>query len=295
MQGVILAGGSGTRLSPLTQSVNKHLLPLYDKPMIYYPLTTLILAGVDSITIVTNVQDIESFKKLLGDGSEFGIEIRFSVQDSAIGLPDAIRSSKEFLQIGETILVILGDNIFYGSGLGRKLKTKFESDKCHIFTVSLPNPENFGVLKSDAKGNPIEIIEKPTNFISNEVVTGLYHFPNSVFNGIDNLEYSSRGELEISDLINDYLFKNQLKVHKLERGTIWFDGGTVSSLSNASEYVKLSQDRLAKIIGSPHEAALISNKISSITFSKLIAESPNSHYWDNLRKLSLTQFAAEKS
>jgi glucose-1-phosphate thymidylyltransferase len=282
VQGILLAGGSGSRLSPLTKVVNKHLLPIFDKPMIYYPLTTLILAGVTELVVVTNPDSLTPIRSLLGTGEDFGIQISVVPQESAKGLPDAILAAKETLKPGNPFLVILGDNFFYGAGMGRNLRQKFSLHAAGVFTVEVPNPEEFGVIEFDEFNSPVQIHEKPKEYVSKFVVPGFYHFPWGVFNEIEKLQISSRNEYEIVDLLNYYLHQNLLEIEFMDRGTVWFDGGTTHSLMQVSEFVQNTQNRLGKLIGSPHEAAVITGLMDSSRLSEVKSASPDSGYWNML-------------
>ncbi len=236
-KGIILAGGSGTRLSPLTKSVNKQLLPIHDKPMIFYPLSVLMLANIREVLMIVNPGQIISFKALLGDGSRFGIKIDYKVQDKPRGLPDAFNLGKSFIK-NENIALILGDNFFYGQSLTKKLeKSSNHKNGATIFLKEVTMPKNYGVAK--IKKKRIEkIVEKPKKFISNQAITGLYFFDKNVSNYASKLKPSKRGELEITDLIKKYKQINKLKFELIGRGAIWSDAGKIEDLTNVSNYVK---------------------------------------------------------
>ena len=236
-KGIILAGGSGTRLSPLTKSTNKQLLPVHDKPMIFYPLSVMMLANIRKILMIVNPGQIESFKNLLGNGSRFGIDIKYKIQDKPRGLPDAFNLGRAFIN-KENVALILGDNFFYGQSLTKKLeKSSSYSSGATIFLKEVNEPENYGVAK--IRKNKIDkIIEKPKKFISSNAITGLYFFDKNVCNYASKLKPSKRGELEITDLINEYKKKNKLKFEIIGRGAIWSDAGKIEDLSNISNYVK---------------------------------------------------------
>lgn len=285
MNGLILAGGLGSRLDPITKGVNKHMLPIYDKPMIYYPLTTLILAGVRRVVIVTNLGSISQFQNLLGDGQELGIEIRVVPQETSDGLPSAIRAGLIGGKIDSGVQVILGDNVFHGIGMGRNLKNLESLNNAGIFSISVRNPQDFGVIKYGEEGHVADIIEKPIEFISNSVIPGIYYFPSGLLDRIEMLKKSSRGEYEIVDLLKTYLKDNLLMITKLNRGTSWYDGGTVESLNQAANFVKTTQERLGQLVGSPHEAALNQGFISESKLAKQIKAMPLSPYWENLSKV----------
>ena len=285
MNGLILAGGQGSRLDPITKGVNKHMLPIFDKPMIYYPLTTLILAGVKRVIVVTNLSSISQFENLLGNGQEFGIEIRVVPQATSDGLPSAIRAGLIGGKVETGVQVILGDNIFHGIGMGRNLKKLESLTNSGIFSISVRNPQDFGVLKFGDNGHVMDIIEKPSSFISNSVIPGMYYFPSGLLKRIELLKKSGRGEYEIVDLLRTYLNDNLLTITELNRGTSWYDGGTVESLNQAANFVKTSQERLGQLVGSPHEAALNQGFITEGELTKLIKEMPPSPYWENLAKV----------
>ena len=239
-KGIILSGGLGTRMSPITKSVNKQLLPIYDKPLIYYPLSILMLAGIKDILIIVNKGSINQFKKILLNGENLGIKIRYAEQDKPRGIPDAFKIGKNF--IGEdNVALILGDNFFYGQSLSDQIKELIKKKNC-IVTVQNKKPQNYGVVKFKNK-KIIDILEKPKKFISNTIVTGLYVYENNCINIAEKLKPSKRGELEISDL-NSYLIKrNKLQSINLGRGSVWLDTGTPDDLLKASEFVKLIEDR----------------------------------------------------
>jgi len=279
MHGFLLAGGTGSRLSPTTRSVNKHLLPVYDKPMIYYPLTTLLLTGITQVTVVTNSSSVNQFRDLLGEGEEFGISISYAVQKNADGLPGAILSALETNRSIEDSLTVLGDNIFHGAGLGRNLGQLNVPNRANVLAIEVKNPEDFGVAIIDKSNRVIDLVEKPLTLISSLAIPGYYYLPKGALSEISSLKKSARGELEITDLLKIYLAKDLLTVHILDRGSSWFDGGTISSLMQASEFVKNSQFRLGQLIGSPHEAAMALNLISPRQVKELCLNNPNSEYW----------------
>lgn len=253
MKGVILAGGSGTRLHPLTKVISKQLLPVFDKPMIYYPLTTLILAGVSQVLIITRPEDSDSFKALLGDGSDLGIEIAYAHQEKPAGLAQAPLIAEKFLN-GEGFCLILGDNLLYGSGLGRKLQNLDSSKGATVFAYKVNDPAQYGVIELDSSGKPISIEEKPKEPKSDFAIPGLYFFDNKIVEICRNLRPSHRGELEITDALKEYLTRNELTVQVLPIGTAWLDMGSFDSLLEAGEFVHIVQSRQSILIGDPATA-----------------------------------------
>jgi len=254
MKGIILAGGTGSRLFPSTISVSKQLLPVYDKPMIYYPISTLMLAGVREILIITTPQDQESFKNLLGDGGVFGISIRYTVQDRPRGLAEAFIIGEDFLS-GESVLMILGDNIFHGVGLGKELRRNFPERGAHIFTYEVSNPEDYGIVEINENGIPVTIEEKPRKPKSNLAITGLYYFDASVCEIAKQVKPSDRGELEITSVLDKYLQNDTLTLTQLSRGTAWLDTGNPNSMHDAASFVRIIEERTGLKIGCPEEIA----------------------------------------
>ncbi len=286
MKGILLAGGTGTRLWPITKGISKQLLPIYDKPMIFYPLGTLMLAGIRDIAIVTTQEDQANFKKLLGDGSQWGIRLSFFVQPKPEGIAQAFIICKDFIG-QDSVALILGDNIFNGSGIGRNLQEFANVDGARIFAYQVNNPEEFGVVVLDENENPTKIIEKPKNFISDLAIPGLYFYSNDVCEKVSKIQKSSRGELEISSLNEIYLGEKRLKVTKLPRGTVWLDGGTVDGLNDASNYVRVMEQRQGLKLCCIEEIAYINKWISSEDVLKLAEPLINSGYGKYLKKLVL--------
>lgn len=259
MKGVILAGGSGSRLHPLTKISSKQLLPVFDKPMIYYPLTTLILAGVSEVLIITRPQDLLSFQRLLGDGSEFGIEISYAIQETPAGLAQAPLIAEDFLK-GHGFCLILGDNFLYGSGLGRKLQNLTNTLGSTIFAYKVSDPTQYGVVEVDSSGNPLSIEEKPKVPRSDLAIPGLYFFDSEIIDICKKLTPSARGELEITDALKEYMRRGALKVEVLPIGTAWLDMGSFESLLEAGEFVHIVQSRQGILIGDPLTAMNTRNK-----------------------------------
>lgn len=256
MKGIILAGGSGTRLNPLTKVVGKQLLPVYDKPMIYYPLSTLILAGVTDVLVISTPIETDRFKQLLGDGSQFGIAIKYKIQAEPKGLAQGIQLGREFLQ-NEEFWFILGDNLFHGPDFGTRLSANsLRGKSSQIFSYRVSDPSQYGVVRfSEDKKRPVEIVEKPTQLISHWAIPGLYFFDRTAVERADSVTPSIRGELEIIDVLKSYLAENLLSVSRISRGNAWFDLGTPESLLTGSHFVHLIQTRQGMLVGSPEEAS----------------------------------------
>lgn len=290
MKGIILAGGSGTRLYPITKVISKQLLPIYDKPMIYYPLSTLMLAGIKDILIISTPTDLPNFKTLLGDGSDFGINLSYKVQPSPDGLAQAFIIGEEFIGDDECAMV-LGDNIFYGNGFRKILTQAVENaaqfNKATVFGYYVNDPERFGIVEFDGDGNAISIEEKPKNPKSNYAVTGLYFYPKGVSAKAKEVKPSDRGELEITTLNEMYLNDNALCVQLLGRGFAWLDTGTVDSLTDASSYVQMIQNRQGVVVSSPEEIAYINGWISTerlLESAKKYGKSPYGGHLKNVAK-----------
>ncbi|MCT2407882.1 glucose-1-phosphate thymidylyltransferase RfbA [Chryseobacterium antibioticum] len=284
MKGIILAGGSGTRLYPLTIAVSKQLMPVYDKPMIYYPLSTLLLAGIKDILIITTPHDQPGFIKLLGDGSQIGCNIEYVVQPSPDGLAQAFILGDTFIG-NDPVALVLGDNIFYGSEMGTLLKNKTNPDGGVVFAYHVSDPERYGVVEFDDDFKAVSIEEKPLNPKSNYAVPGLYFYDNEVVEIAKNIQPSARGELEITDVNNVYLSKGKLEVGVLDRGTAWLDTGTFDSLNDASEFVSVIEKRQGFKIGCIEEIAFRNKFINEEKLLETAEKYGKSGYGEYLKQL----------
>lgn len=288
MKGIILAGGSGTRLYPLTMVTSKQLLPVYDKPMIYYPLSTLMLAGIKDILIISTPQDLPNFERLLGDGSRYGVSLSYKVQPSPDGLAQAFLLGEEFIG-DEPCAMVLGDNIFYGNGFRKLLQEAVkngEEGRATIFGYYVNDPERFGIVEFDENGKVISVEEKPKQPKSNYCITGLYFYDKRVVEYAKTIKPSARGELEITDLNRIYLECGDLNVKLLGRGFAWLDTGTMDSLLEASDFVQMIQKRQGIEISAPEEIAYLNGWISKETLLEAAAEYGKSPYGEHLRRVA---------
>ncbi|MGY4859662.1 glucose-1-phosphate thymidylyltransferase RfbA [Cryobacterium sp. AP23] len=277
MRGIILAGGSGTRLWPITKGISKQLMPIYDKPMIYYPLSTLMMAGIREVLIITTPEYNDQFKALLGDGSDLGLKLEYAVQPSPDGLAQAFTIGEEFIG-DDSVALVLGDNIFHGAGLGTALRNNADIDGALIFAYHVSNPTSYGVVEFDDDFTAVSIEEKPVKPKSNYAVPGLYFYDNSVVEIAKSIEPSARGELEISTVNERYLNQGNLHVQVLDRGTAWLDTGTFESMMQASEYVRVIEDRQGHKIGCIEEIAWRAGWIDDAQLATLAAPLAKSGY-----------------
>lgn len=286
MKGIILAGGSGTRLHPLTIAVSKQLLPVFDKPMIYYPLSVLMLADIREILIISNPSDQPSFEKLLGDGAEIGCEISYASQNQPNGIAEAFLIAEDFIG-NDSVALILGDNIFYGSGFGALLRSHLEPRGAVVFASRVHDPERYGVVEFDENQKVTSLKEKPVNPKSNFAVPGLYFYDNQVISIAKSIKPSSRGELEITSINNEYLQRNALTVGVFDRGIAWLDAGTFEALNQASTFVKVIEERQGTKIGCIEEVAFYRKFIDEEQFKNLANKYAKSGYGDYLNDLLL--------
>ena len=285
MKGIILAGGSGSRLWPITKGISKQLMPIYDKPMIYYPLTTLMLAGIKDILIITTPEDSSQFERLLGDGSQWGISLSYAVQPSPDGLAQAFIIGEDFIG-DDKVALVLGDNIFHGTDLGKSLKGCGDPDGGTVFAYRVSDPERYGVVEFDENHVAVSIEEKPKNPKSNFAVVGLYFYDNDVVEIAKNVQPSERGELEITSINEEYLKRGKLTVTTLDRGDVWLDTGTIDSMTDAADYIRTIQRRTGQIIGSPEEVAYSEGFITSDSLVSLADPLKKSGYGVYLEELT---------
>jgi glucose-1-phosphate thymidylyltransferase len=284
MKGIILAGGSGTRLYPITKAISKQLMPIYDKPMIYYPLSILMMAGIQEILIITTPEDNAQFRRLLGDGSNVGCRFEYAVQEVPNGLAQAFVLGEKFIG-KDKVALILGDNIFYGSGLGKLLRSLVDIEGGYVFAYEVSDPERYGVVEFDSDRQVISIEEKPVNPKSNYAVPGLYFYDNQVVRIAKELKPSARGEYEITDVNKEYLRRGQLKVAMMDRGTAWLDTGTFDSLNDATEFVRVIEKRQGTKVGCIEEVAYRHQFINREQLIKLADAYEKSGYGKYLRTL----------
>ena len=284
MKGIILAGGSGTRLWPITKAISKQLMPIYDKPMIYYPLTTLMQAGIRDILIITTPDDQAGFQRLLSDGSQWGINLEYAVQPKPEGLAQAFIIGEEFIG-GDKVALVLGDNIFYGAALDDSLRACTDPAGGIVFAYKVSDPERYGVVEFDNQSQAVSIEEKPVQPKSNFAVVGIYFYDNDVIEIAKKVQPSARGELEITSINAEYLRRGKLKVQTLDNGDVWLDTGTISSLTDAEDFVRVVQTRTGQIVGSPEKTAFQNGWINRQQLDEIAATLKKSGYGEYLNVL----------
>ena len=284
MKGIILAGGSGTRLWPITKAISKQLMPIYDKPMIYYPLTTLMQAGIRDILIITTPDDQAGFQRLLGDGSQWGINLEYAVQPKPEGLAQAFIIGEEFIG-DDKVALVLGDNIFYGAALDDSLRACTDPNGGIVFAYKVSDPERYGVVEFDNQSQAVSIEEKPVQPKSNFAVVGIYFYDNDVIEIAKSVQPSARGELEITSINAEYLHRGKLKVQTLDSGDVWLDTGTISSLTDAEDFVRVVQTRTGQIVGSPEKTAFQNGWINRQQLDEIAATLKKSGYGEYLNVL----------
>ena len=284
MKGIILAGGSGTRLWPITKAISKQLMPIYDKPMIYYPLTTLMQAGIRDILIITTPDDQAGFQRLLGDGSQWGINLEYAVQPKPEGLAQAFIIGEEFIG-DDKVALVLGDNIFYGAALDDSLRACTDPDGGIVFAYKVSDPERYGVVEFDDQNQAVSIEEKPVQPKSNFAVVGIYFYDNDVIEIAKKVQPSARGELEITSINAEYLRRGKLKVQTLDNGDVWLDTGTINSLTDAEDFVRVVQTRTGQIVGSPEKTAFQNGWINRQQLDEIAATLKKSGYGEYLNVL----------
>lgn len=284
MKGIILAGGKGTRLAPLTTVISKQLLPVYDKPMIYYPIATLMAAQIKEICIISSPEHLQMYVDLLGDGKKWGVRFEYLVQEEPKGIPQAFLIAQDFIA-GQKCALILGDNIFVGPGMGRVLQTHQDISGAHVLLYPVKNPNDYGIASLDSDGNIVSLEEKPRNPKSQLALTGLVFVDNNAVRFAENLKPSKRGELELTEFLQQYINSNSLTATQLDRGTAWLDMGQISDLFSAAEFIKVIQERQGLRISIPEEIAWRNKWISDEELNSLGDEHPNKDYGQYLKKL----------